>query len=118
MRWLIVLVLLAGAAPAWPHDMAAWTDPARDDWYRSLKDQNNVSCCDLTDGSQINPEKVRQRGAVWFVDIGKGFVPVPPERVIKAPVSIDGMPYIFMMMTPTVDSPNGIRCFVPPVGTY
>lgn len=125
-RWAAVLTLAAFAAivlagstlPAQAHDMAAWSDPARDEWYRSLKvPGQNVSCCDLRDGAQIDPEKVQQRDGAWYVDLGAGFMAVPPDRVVTTPVSIDGMPYLFMV--PVMPGmPARIRCFIPPVGTY
>lgn len=112
------VVLAYSALPAQAHDMAAWSDPARDEWYRSLKvPGQNVSCCDLRDGAQIDPEKVQQRDGAWYVDLGSGFMAVPPDRVVTTPVSIDGMPYLFMV--PVMPGmPARIRCFIPPVGTY
>lgn len=116
---IILTLLAAGAMPAMAHDLAAWSDPARDQWYRSLKvPGQSTSCCDFTDAAAMNPDMVKQVGTQWFVDLGEGFIPVPPERVVRAPVSIDGLPYIFMMAMPTADSPNAIRCFIAPVPTY
>lgn len=117
---IVLTLFAAGAMPARAHDLAAWSDPVRDDWYRSLKvPGRSTSCCDLTDAARIDPDKVRQeRDGSWSVDLGSGFVPVPPERVVRYPPSIDGLPYVFLMNAPTIDSPNRIRCFVPSVGTY
>lgn len=121
-RWRIVIaltLLAAGAMPSMAHDMAAWSDPARDQWYRSLKvPGSQTSCCDLSDRTVMNPDKVKQdSGGAWWVDLGEGFIQVPPERVVRVPVSIDGLPYIFLMVR-MPGSPMGIRCFIPPVGTY
>lgn len=117
MRWLIVPVLAVAALPAGAHDHAAWSDPVRDDWYRSLHvPGSNTSCCNFSDAAMIDPDKVRQRGSQWFVDLGDGFIPVPPESVVHLPPSIDGLPYIFLVRVP--GSAPAIRCFVPPVGTY
>lgn len=123
VHWPVLAILLAGlllSHAAEAHDLAAWSDPVRDQWFRSLRVPGaNTSCCNFTDGAAMNPDMVRQEAdGSWSVDLGAGFVPVPPERVVRNPPSIDGLPYIFMMATATADSPNGIRCFVPSVGTY
>lgn len=117
---VIGLALWAWLASAEAHDLAAMSDPARDQWFRSLKvPERNTSCCDLRDGAAISPDRVRQeKDGSWSVDLGGGFIPVPPDRVVTNPPSIDGMPYVFMMGTATADSPNRIRCLVPPVPTY
>jgi hypothetical protein len=112
-------LLLAIAGNAWGHDMAAWTDPARDKWFRSLRVPNsNTSCCDLRDGAAIDLDKVRQElDGSWSVDLGGGFIPVPPDRVVLFPPSIDGLPYVFLRIGMPGSKPD-IRCFVAPVGTY
>ena len=113
------LLALTFCGRAHAHDMAAMSDPERDAWFRSLAvpyapGRTSYSCCDLRDGHHIDLDHVRERSALWFVDLGKGFVTVPPDRVVKTPKTIDGEAYIFLMSAPTPDSPNGIRCFVPP----
>lgn len=120
IRLAVVVALILDASTAFSHDVAAWSDPARDDWYRSLKvPGEKTSCCNMRDGAQIDPDKVIQDTfGQWYVDLGSGYVPVPPDRVVTEPRSIDGMPYVFKMMQGMPDSPDGIRCFIPPVPTY
>lgn len=86
LLFVLALILFAFREEAAAHDLAAWSDPLRDEWYRSLKvPQSKTSCCDMRDGAGIDPDKVRQDAAGnWWVDLGKGFVPVPPRRRLAA----------------------------------
>ena len=113
------------AGPGYAHDtqsmqMAKEGDPSRDNWYKSLRDNHyGTPCCDLSDGHQISLDSVRQDGEQWFVNLpAVGWVPVPADRVVRKPLSIDGQPYLFMAPGPIPESPNGIRCFIPPIPGY
>ncbi len=111
---LILALILSLPMPAWGHE---FKDPARDDWYSSLKNTQNVMCCDKSDGHQWPDKWTREIGTQWFVYLNDKWVPVPPQAVIKTP-SIDGQAYLFRMVIPVDGSPDGIRCFVPPIPGY
>ncbi len=101
------------------HDTAAFTDPQRDSWYRSLNSKGGGSCCDLTDAAHIDQKYVRQEPdhswEVFLTDLGK-WVRVPADRVVTAK-SIDGEPYLFRYSAKLWDG-SLIRCFVPPIPGY
>lgn len=124
MKRFILTAFLLGLPVAEAHDMkgiiaAASGDQRRLDWYDSLKNGMDVQCCDRSDGHQLGDDKVKLIGSQWFVflDDMKKWAPVPPQAVIRTP-SIDGQAYLFRMPYPSEWSPDGIRCFVPPIPGY
>jgi hypothetical protein len=83
--------------------------PAQDRgaWFKSLKAPNGASCCDISDCMQT---EAQWQGGGWFATHPSGRkVPVPPEVVLKRPMSIDGEAYACWLGASTA-----LRCFVPP----
>jgi hypothetical protein len=95
---LVILALTVGLASA--QDRGAW--------FKSLKSpENGASCCDVSDCLQTD---ARWQGGGWLAVHPSGrVVPVPPEVVLKKPMSIDGEAYACWLGSSTV-----MRCFVPP----
>ena len=124
MKTLATIVFCVWASGAYAHDMqgiiaAASGDQRRLEWYDSLKNGQNVPCCDKNDGHQLAEGKAKLVQGQWFVylDDAKRWAPVPPMAIIKTP-SIDGQAYLFRMPYPLAWSPDGIRCFIPPISMY
>lgn len=104
----IVVVAIAGVIRVVPALSGELTDRGR--WFKSLTVPTGAPgagglCCDISDGFPVEAEN---RGGLWFVNRhDDGWVPVPPEIVLKE-VSIDEHAYLFIY--------NGNwRCFVPPL---
>jgi hypothetical protein len=76
-------------------------------WFKSLKNPTNgASCCDVADCLQT---EARWQGG-WFATHPSGrVVAVPPDVVLKKPMSIDGEAYACWLGSSTT-----MRCFVPP----
>ena len=114
----VVVLAAMMATPSQGHDRMAWSDPTRDEWFRSLRTpektgRDQISCCDYGDVNPLDPDHVLQDVfGQWYVDLGSGYFKVPPDRVVESPSSIDGLPYLFKR------NDGGVRCFVPPVPTY
>lgn len=124
MKALLAALLLA-ASPAIAHDidgiiLAAAGDQRRLDWYDSLKNHANVGCCDKNDGHQLPDGFTKLIGEQWFVYLEPEarWAPVPPQAVVRTPPSLDGQSYLFRMPQPVEWSPDGIRCFIPPIPGY
>lgn len=101
------LVLLVTCAQA-----TGYGDGPRAQWFKSLKNDTGVLCCDLADGARIPQDHVKQVGTTWYVLINSVWVEVPESAVVKTS-SIDGEPYLFMRY-----DGKTIRCFVAPVPGY
>lgn len=87
----------------------------RGDWFKSLKmPGSGSSCCDVADCAQT---KAEWREGQWWAVVRETWTPVPPDRVLKSPHSLDGEAYL--CSNPGL-APNGvvnplvIYCFVPP----
>jgi hypothetical protein len=119
LDWILIFIAAAVAlgltiAVAYAHDMAAWNDKKRGDWFNSLKQPNGQSCCNLQD---CEPTDAEQRGGQWWAVVRGRWKAVPPEKVLTHPLSIDGEAYICA-------SANGdpkfatIYCFIKPIPGY
>lgn len=100
MRALMVAALLACTLPAWGQQ-------SRGDWFKSLKQpKTGYSCCDVSDCKQT---KAVWQGNGWWAEFPDGQVrPIPPEKILDKPKTIDGKAYL--CSSPT----NRVYCFVPP----
>ncbi len=113
----IIIVVLGVLALAWAgtanaHDRKAMTDPDRGKWFDSLTTPNGASCCNLKDCHQTEADW--HAGQWWAVVEGK-WTPIPPEKVLSHPTSIDGEAYV---CNAVIGTPPTIYCFVPPVNGY
>lgn len=104
------LVMLIAAGPAFGDEATR-----RHDWFKSLTIPGvGTSCCDAADCMRTEAE---WRDGQWWAVIRRVWTPIPPERVLKKPTSIDGDAYA--CSNPEY-SPQGtvnplvIYCFVPP----
>lgn len=116
--WVIVTSALIGTlaftvSTCHAHDAAAMTDQKRNDWFTSLKTPNGSSCCNLTDCKQSEARQLPDQS--WEAKIGDKWWPIPPEKVLKNPKSIDGEAYL--CHSNYLASPI-IYCFVPPIPGY
>jgi len=112
--YLVFLVLLAGLGPTFckrdakAHDALAWVDPERDAWFRSLKmPGTGGSCCSLDDCEATDARQLDDGS--WEAIVNGEWTPIPPDREVKTPLSIDGSAFV-------CNSPTGtIYCFVPAI---
>jgi len=121
--WLgVVLVLVATAA----HAGGIWPDGPRSRWFKSLMQPNGgASCCDVSDchATQARQAADGHWQAIMEDVTGKAWVDVPPDKVLKKPLSIDGEAYICNSMGGGAEfetsSVHGtIYCFLPPIPGY
>lgn len=106
-------------------------ESSRAAWFRSLKQPGtNLSCCDISDCRRT---KAEWRGNGWVAEVAmpdgtKRWTPIPAERVLKQPHSIDGEAYLCQsagsvagpaylngigLVTQGESEPT-IYCFIPP----
>jgi hypothetical protein len=112
---LAILVVLIVAALAYAHDMAAWQDKKRGDWFESLKQPSNGnSCCSLSD---CQPTDAEQRGDQWWAVVRGKWKLIPPEKVLNHPLSIDGDAYVCASQ---LGDPKfaTVYCFIKPIPGY
>jgi hypothetical protein len=102
-------------------------DPSRAEWFETLKTPSGESCCNLSDCSQITAEWRGDTDGWWVLVLG-AWRPVPADKVLTSPRSIDGAAYLCMGSGSRGDDPaelesasrgvpsllGAIYCFVPP----
>lgn len=88
-------------------------DPSRGAWFQSLRmPTSGKSCCDISDCRQT--EARQNVDGSWTAIVNGEWRPIPADRVLQQPVSIDGEAYV--CNAPDVGFATGvIYCFVPPV---
>src|SRR5262245_26353770 len=83
-------------------------------WFRSLRVPGmKASCCDVADCQSTD---ANWRGGQWWAVVGGRWRPVPNEKVLKSPRSIDGSAYV-CSGAPSWNvggTEPPIYCFVPP----
>ena len=90
-------------------------DPHYDQWFRSLKQPGSqISCCSLNDCDQTVAEL---RDGAWWAQVRGIWRQIPPEKIVKTPLSIDGEAYVCANPSMRPDLTN-IYCFVPPIPGY
>lgn len=97
------LVLIRGVYPAGP----------RSDWFNSLiiPGTQAASCCNVSDCHQTSAKQaVDGHWQAILPDTG-AWIDVPPEKVLKHPLSIDGEAYICSLG-------STVYCMVPPIPGY
>lgn len=126
----LMLALIVHAAHA--HDAEAFADPQRAQWFDSLKQPGSTAgCCNVTDCRQTKAEQKPDGNwrAILTDYRGERWIDVPPGKVLKRPLSIDGEAYICntsgtaggqqyfgsgeMANMPPAD--GTVLCFIPPI---
>ena len=136
---LAIMFGLGFVRTVWPvavnaHDAKAIADEVRGDdrrwdWFSSLRQPGTrFSCCNFLDCHQTEARQLVDR--TWTAVIrdykGTRWVAVPPSKVVKRPLSIDGDAYICYGEAAAThreddDEPAydaTIYCFVPPIPGY
>ena len=107
--------------------MLADSNSSRAEWFERLKTPSGESCCSLSDCRQTQAE---WRGDTegWWAIVNGMWRPIPADKVLSSPRSIDGAAYICMGNdsgggTNDIQNPmlgnvpsllGAIYCFVPP----
>jgi len=109
---LIVWAVIAFARPAnadEAHMRMYHATADQDDWMRSLtRPDTKTSCCNLSDCS---PTDADWRDGQWWAVIRGSWTPIPPGKVVKSPLSIDGEAWVCAGQTV-------VFCFIPPLNSY
>lgn len=108
---LIVTMAPPRAAADERHMHLYHADAQQDQWMRSLKrPDTGTSCCNLND---CNPTDAEWRDGQWWAVLRGSWIPVPPEKVLASPLSLDGEAWLCASLS----SPF-VYCFVPPLNSY
>ena len=92
-------------------DLARKSNPARSQWFRSLRQPDTgLSCCDISDCKRTEAD---WKQGSWWANVRGLKRPVPPEKVLEKPRSIDGEAYV---CATEIGNPAyaTIYCFIPP----
>ena len=91
--------------------MARKGDMSRADWFKSLRQPDTgLSCCDISDCKRTQADW-KQGG--WWATVRGLKRPVPADKVLERPRSIDGEAYV---CATEIGNPAyaTIYCFIPP----
>lgn len=76
-------------------------------WFKSLKQPGSaISCCDVSDCRRA-PDANWQAGQ-WHTTIEGEMTPIPNDKVVRDPPSIDGAAYVCAAPS------RHVYCFIPP----
>lgn len=108
----VVLAVLAIGTPALARDNGQFADvsPSVRAWFKSVKSQHGVPCCDIADGHRTDYDMRKDQ---YWVPINGNWMPVPPDAVLDTvgnPVG-DAVVWYSIYGEHVV-----IRCFVPGSG--
>jgi hypothetical protein len=125
--------LLMEASSPRAHDDLAWRmlaggDTSRTEWFEKLKTPSGESCCNFSDCRQTRAE---WRGDTegWWAVVNGTWRPIPADKVLTSPRSIDGAAYLCVGNDSRGGTPlerhdpllgnvpsllGAIYCFVPP----
>jgi hypothetical protein len=88
----------------------------RGDWFRSLvRPGTKESCCDIADCMRTDAE---WRQDQWWANVRGRWRPIPDDRVLSTPLSLDGEAYVCSADPSNDDSRQVlpvIYCFIPPL---
>ena len=108
----VLLVALAARIPVQAdeeHMRMYHADAQQNEWMRSLiRPDTKTSCCSLND---CNPTDADWRNDQWWAVIRGEWRPVPHDKVLTKPLSIDGEAWVCA-------SKQQIYCFIPPLTSY
>lgn len=107
LRYALAALVLC--TPALAHDNGQFKDvpPAIREWFKSVKSQMGIPCCDIADGHRTEYD---MRENKYWVPINGQWVEVPPDAVLKDvgnPVG-DAVVWYSIFNDSVI-----IRCFVP-----
>lgn len=109
LLFLAALTLAVSAVADTDHMKMYHADTQTDAWMRSLmRPDTGTSCCNLTDCA---PTDAEWRDGQWWAVLRGAWTPIPPEKVLYKPVSMDGEAWLCAGATT-------IFCFVPPLNSY
>lgn len=100
MRWLLLGIVCGINTSALAQDI-------RSDWFKSLmRPDTGTSCCDVSDCHKTHAEFRRGQ---WHAQHQDGsWTPVPSDKIVSDPTSLDGDAYL-------CESAAGfVYCFIPP----
>lgn len=108
----IVVAALAIGTPALAHDNGQFANvsPAVRTWFKNVKSQHGVPCCDIADGHRTEYDMRKNQ---YWVPINGNWLPVPPDAVLNDvgnPVG-DAVVWYSIYGEHVI-----IRCFVPGSG--
>lgn len=112
MMFRVGLAVLAIGTPALAHDNGqfAGVSPSVREWFKGVKSQHGVPCCDIADGHRTDYDMRKDQ---YWVPINGDWMPVPPDAVLDTvgnPVG-DAVVWYSIYGDHVV-----IRCFVPGSG--
>lgn len=112
LMFRVGLAVLAICTPALAHDNGQFADvsPSVRAWFKSVKSQHGVPCCDIADGHRTDYDMRKDQ---YWVPINGNWMPVPPDAVLDTvgnPVG-DAVVWYSIYGDHVV-----IRCFVPGSG--
>ena len=124
----IILVIVAAILILVRPAAAGTNTQQRGEWFSSLRTLSGRSCCELGDCHRT--DATLQADGSWTAMVDGNWRRIPPEKVLKAPLSIDGDAYVCngkpwagskqvngaIVSAPT--SAGAIYCFVPPIPGY
>jgi hypothetical protein len=121
----VALILSTVPEYAQGHDAKAFADAAQGDtrrwqWFDELKQPTNGKpCCNMIDCYRTEAKQLPDGSwrAITIDNMGKRWVQVPSEKVVKYPLSIDGEAYICNSHGNTLRG-GDIFCFIPPIPGY
>ena len=109
MRPLLVLLLAVAPAFAEPPPGVDLDSPVAQ-WFRTLKDENNRSCCGIGDCRAV---VAKEEGGHWSAMLGDTFVPVPDSIVQRRDDNPTG--HSILCASP-VQPETLMYCFIPDAG--
>lgn len=107
--WLVYWSTMPANSADAEHMRMYHGNPEYSQWMRSLvRPDTGTSCCNFQD---CRPTEADFRDGQWWADVLGEWRPIPPEKVVKDPPSIDGEAWVCAMN-------RTIFCFIPPAMGY
>ena len=106
----LALVCVFVPMPALAIDNGQWGhDPATSEWFKSLKNDKGMPCCDYVDGFRIEDPGNYQRNedGSFDVRVGNDTIHVSPDKVLKGTNRVG---YAILWRSPANGS---VYCFLP-----
>jgi hypothetical protein len=107
------------------HDAKAFADAMQGDWRRwqwfdELKQPTSGKpCCKMTDCYRTEARQLADR--TWTAIVidckGRHWLPIPSDKVVENPRSIDGEAYVCNSLCMGYEETT-ISCFIPPIPGY
>jgi hypothetical protein len=112
MMLRVGLAAVAIATPALAHDNGQFANvsPSVRAWFKSVKSQHGVPCCDIADGHRTDYD---MRNNQYWVPINGNWMAVPPDAVLSDAGNPVGDAVVWYSI---YGDHVVIRCFVPGSG--